>query len=232
MRQFIKKNIWNILSTIIGIASIYYAEKSINAGKQDVPSIQEQMAKDMARLVTIAGNMESSYQSMDSLLSYYIALEQKKSRIEQLGKVYEHKYEPEFKVESPLSVSNSIVQDTISLAEPKVPEIAKGADQVVLGIGAAGWIYIGNFSSRKKEWKSNYNKTIIGFESRNIQIGDTLTIKSDVGFNQNKPAFPSYEDGLIRKFPYVLNPNTIVEVQKVEEVGIRSFTWAKVKILN
>ena len=97
-------------------------------------------------------------------------------------------------------------------------------------IGKIGWIYIGKFINKQGKWN---NKTVDLEQNVNIGDGNRVSITTEVGFNEAKPHFPLYERGLNRIFPYALVVNTEVEVLELDpEVGMRDFTWAKVKIVN
>ena len=97
--------------------------------------------------------------------------------------------------------------------------------------GKVAWIYIGKYDKSDQEWSDDFQKTIEGFEKNQIKVNDVLTISLDVGFNRNKPKFPSYEKGLKRTFPYSISLGVKVNIV-TDSVGMRNFTWAEVEIIE
>lgn len=97
-------------------------------------------------------------------------------------------------------------------------------------IGKEGWIYIGKFHN-DGSLNSGYTSTIEIDGNTNIHIGETLNIATSAGFNDHYPVFPRYEKGLSRIFPHSLNQGTtVIVLDVVNDVGLRNFTWAKVRV--
>ena len=120
------------------------------------------------------------------------------------------------------NVRAEIAQTLEKLIKPKDPAIGKVA-----------WIFIGKYNNSKNLWDSSYHKTIEEYDNSNIKSENELIIAVNVGFNNEKPEFPKYEKGINKVFPYSLSPGSRVKVLEVaDDVGWRSFTRARVKIIS
>ena len=219
--------IWGfVISICVGVFSIYTWWLGGISGKADLTAQQKQNEL-LQVLIEQTNKANSTLASIQVISKEQLKISGELTKLGEIVALVGSQESAEVKAKK---VDVLIQQGKKSVADIATSITQLKPEAISNKIGKTGWIYIGKFASATNQWN---NKTIYGFNNKNIENEEALTIETEVGFNADKPEFPRYERGLSRVFPYVLKKNTKVKViDKDYYVGMRDFTWAKVKIIE
>lgn len=232
-----KNKIFEIIGAVTAVLTILLAiYQTFYGGEQDSSKVDssEQIARSLDKLVVILGEINSKPEIISKPIEYKTneQISDKTLDSKEMNEVESAITNADENLSHTNKTSNenhTVDQQTESKIQ--IEEIPKTQSEA---IGQVGWIYVGNFDKKSKQWNTkDYNKTIKGFKNNNLSEEDVIIIEKNVGFNSNQPSFPLYEKGLERIFPFTLNSGTKVKVIAVKDnIGLRKFTWAKVKIIS